>query len=141
MGTFTVRLGIGSPDGQSFREVEAMVDTGSTFTCVPADLLRELGHRPLGSKRFELGDGRVVERELTEVPVRIDGKTRTSVCVFGDEGSTALLGAVTLEQFLLAPDPVHQKLVAKRGLAMVADHAKIGWQPPVGPSSMSLRRN
>ena len=115
MGTFTVLLGIGSSDGQSFREVEALVDTGATFTCVPADLLRELGHRALGSERFELGDGRVVERDLTEAPVRIDGKTRISICVFADEGSTTLLGAVTLEQFLLAPDQVGRGLVPVRG--------------------------
>jgi large subunit ribosomal protein L1 len=124
MGTFTVRLGIGSPDGQSFREVEALVDTGATFTCIPENLLRELGHRPLGSERFELGDGRVVKRQLTEAPVRIDDKTRTSVCVFADEGSTALLGAVTLEQFLLAPDPVHRKLVPIVGLIMMAKHGR-----------------
>jgi len=124
MGTFTVLLGIGSPDRQSFREVEALVDTGATFTCVPEDLLRELGHLPLGSERFEMADGRIVERELTEAPVRIDGKTRTTTCIFGDEGSTALLGTVTLEQFLLAPDPVHQELVSVRGLAMMAGRVK-----------------
>jgi len=126
MGTFTVHLGIGTPDGQRFRDVEALVDTGSTFTCVPAGLLRELGHQPLGSERFELGDGRVVERELAEVPVQIEGEVRTTICIFGDERSTALLGAVTLEQFLLAPDPVDEELVPVRGLAMMADRVKMG---------------
>ena len=124
MGTFTVPLGIGTPDGQSFREVEALVDTGATFTCIPEGLLRELGHRPLDTKRFELGDGRVVERALTEVPVRIGDEARTTICVFADEGSQALLGAVTLEQFLLAPDPVHQKLVPVIGLMMMAQHGR-----------------
>ena len=124
MGTFTVLLGIGSPDGQRFREVEALVDTGSTFTSVARSLLETLGHRPQGSERFELADGRIVERELTEVPIRIDGKTRTSICVFAEEESPALLGAVTLEQFLLAPDPVHQKLVPVTGLMMMAKHGR-----------------
>ena len=141
MGTFTVLLGIGTPDGQRFREVDALVDTGSTFTSVAGSVLEEMGHRAVARKSFELADGRVVERELAEVPIRIDGEVRITTCVFADEGSTALLGAVTLEQFLLAPDPVHQKLVPKRGLAMVAHLAKMGWQPPVRPGSVSLRRN
>jgi predicted aspartyl protease len=125
MGTFTVLLGIGSPDGQRFREVEALVDTGSTFTSVARSLLETLGHRPQGSERFELADGRIVERELTEVPIRIDGKTRTSICVFAEEESPALLGAVTLEQFLLAPDPVHQKLVPVTGLMMPGGRVQV----------------
>ena len=93
-----------------------MVDTGATFTCIPGSILDGPGPpAPPVPRRFELGDGRVVERDLAEVPVRIDGKTRTTICVFADEGSAALLGAVTLEQFLLAPDPVHKKLVPVTG--------------------------
>jgi len=115
MGTFTVLLGIGTPDGQSFREVEALVDTGATFTCVPGNLLRELGHRTVARRPFEVADGRVVEMGLAEVPIRIDGEVRITTCVFAEEGSPALLGAVTLEQVLLAPEPVHQRLVPVTG--------------------------
>ena len=124
MGTFMVRLGIGSPDGRTFREVQALVDTGSTFTSVAGSLLEELGHRAVARRSFELADGRVVERELAEVPIRIEGEVRITTCVFADEGSPALLGAVTLEQFLLAPDPVHQKLVPVTGLLMMARHGR-----------------
>ncbi len=116
MGTFTVPVGIGTPDGQRFQEVEALVDTGSTFTSVAGSLLRELGHRPVTRKRLQLANGRVIERELAQVPVRIDGEVLTTLCVLVDEGSPTLLGAVALEQFLLTPDSVHQKLVPVNGL-------------------------
>jgi hypothetical protein len=61
-------------------------------------------------------NGRVVERELAQVPVRIGDEVRTTICVFADEGSLALLGAVTMEELLLMPDSVHQKLVPVNGL-------------------------
>jgi large subunit ribosomal protein L1 len=104
--------------------VEALVDTGATFTSASRSLLEALGHRPIAQRPFELADGRVVQRDLGEVPIRIDGEVRTTTCVFGEEGSPTLLGAVTLEQFLLAPDPVRRRLVPVRGLAMMAKHGK-----------------
>jgi hypothetical protein len=38
--------------------------------------------------------------------------------VAGEPGSSALLGAVTREAFLLAPDPVHKRLVPVTGLLL-----------------------
>lgn len=124
MGTFNVEAQLGSPDRARFVAIEALVDTGATFSWAPASVLRELGHEPLASERFETADGRVIERDVGEVPIRLDGKTRTTPCVFGDEDGQPILGAVTLEQFLLAPDPVHKKLVPVTGLARLAKHGK-----------------
>jgi large subunit ribosomal protein L1 len=124
MGTFSVGVEIGSPDGRTFRPVEATVDTGATFSSLPRKLLEELGYHPIARKPFELADGRLVEWDLGEVPVRIDGEVRITTCIFADEGSPILLGAVTLEQFLLAPDPVRKKLVPVPGLALVTKHGK-----------------
>ncbi len=123
MGTFTVTVGIGSADRRTFRDIEALVDTGATFSMAPAGLLRELGHRPIARRAFELADGNVVERDLAEVPLRIDSEVRTTTCVFDEAAKEPLLGAVTLEQFLLAADPIHQKLVPVHGLLM-AQHGK-----------------
>jgi predicted aspartyl protease len=66
-----------------------------------------------------LADGTLIERDATEVVIEIDGAYRTTVVVFGDPGSEALLGAVTLEQFSLAPDPVARRLVPVVALLMV----------------------
>lgn len=120
MGTFSVNIEAGSADRQAWREAKLLVDTGATFTWLRSSFLRELGHEPTSTSPFELADGQIVERGIAEVPVRIDGKVWSTICVFGDAAGTALLGAVTLEQFLLAPDPIHQKLVPVVGLAMKA---------------------
>lgn len=118
MGVFRYPITLLRPDGTGGRKIEALVDTGATYTWVPQPVLEELGHRPAFRQRLRLADGRIIERDCAEVPVQIDGSRRTTVVIFGDPGSEALLGAVTLEQFSLAPDPVAQKLVPVEALLM-----------------------
>lgn len=124
VGTFSVTIAIGDPDRRSFREIEAEVDTGATFSQVPGRILRELGHAPIGRSRFQTADGRRVEREVGEVPLRFNGEVRITTCVFGDDDGPILLGAVTLEQFLLAVDPVNRTLVPVEGLLLMATRGK-----------------
>jgi hypothetical protein len=76
MSTFSVQASIANPDLLERRlGVELVVDTGATYTLLPAEVVRHL------------------DRERSS---RLSGP---------------LIGAVTLEQFALAADPVHQRLV------------------------------
>lgn len=118
MGTFRYPIALYSPDGTRSRRVEVLVATGATYTWVPRPLLEGLGHRPAFRQRLRLADGRVIERDGCEALVELDGARRTTVVLFGDPGSEALLGAVTLEQFSLAPDPVARRLVPVEALLM-----------------------
>jgi len=111
MGTFRYSIEIGSPDGDRFERLEALVDTGATYTWIPRPILETLGHRPSLRRRLRLADGTVIEREGVQAPVRIAGEILLTICLFGDEGSEALLGAVTLEEFGLGVDPVNRQLV------------------------------
>ena len=43
MGTVKVTIGVGDPQGRQFEDVEVVVDTGSTYTAVPRELLQRLG--------------------------------------------------------------------------------------------------
>ncbi len=43
MGTFFYPITLIGPSGRRKGTVEALVDTGATFTSVPADILEELG--------------------------------------------------------------------------------------------------
>src|SRR3972149_6248571 len=118
MGTFRANLEIGDPQGQRYESVEALVDTGSSYTWAPGDLLRRLGGVPQVRLEFETADGRVIERDVAQTWVRHDSNAHISFVVFGEEGSLPLLGAYTLEGFGLAPDPLRQRLVPVRRLAM-----------------------
>lgn len=117
MGTFSVRIEVGDRDRERFEPVEALVDTGSTYTVLPRGLLQELGVPVDRRARFVLADATEVERDIGRTWVRFDGREEFTLVVFGDE---ALLGAVTLEEFLLAPDPSSGQLVPVRGLMMLA---------------------
>ena len=118
MGTFNVAIEIGDQQGQRWEHVEALVDTGASYTWVPQDVLRRLGIEPDFSFEFETADGRVIERGAAETYARLNGDRRTTLVVFRDEGSRALLRAYTMEGFGVAPDPVNRRLVRVRGLAM-----------------------
>jgi clan AA aspartic protease len=117
MGTFQVELEVAGPTRERFELVEALVDTGSTYTVLPRALLEALGVPVDRRAQFVLADGTEVERDLGRAWVRYDGREEFTLVVFGEH---ALLGAVTLEEFLLAPDPSSRRLVPVRGLMMRA---------------------
>jgi predicted aspartyl protease len=111
MGRFRFPIEIGDTSGERFEELRPWVDTGALYTQVPTSILESLGHTPSGRRRLRLADGSIIERPIGEVPVRIGGEVLHTLCVFGEDDSEPLLGAVTLEQFSLAPDPVNETLV------------------------------
>lgn len=118
MGTFSHPIEVGDPQGQRFEQVEALVDTGATFTVLPGSLLRRLGIPAQRRARFRLADGSVLERDVGETKVRLNGLVVTTTVVFGEEGSPSLLGVVTLETALMAVDPVRQQLTPTEALLM-----------------------
>ncbi len=119
MGAFHVNIEIGDPAGQRYEVVETLVDTGASYTTVPAPLLQRLGVIPHVRDRFVLADGREVEMDIGRTWVRIDGRAELTLVVFGEPGTPALLGAYTLEGLRLAADPVSRRLVPVPGLLPV----------------------
>jgi clan AA aspartic protease len=120
MGTFKVRMEIGDATGERWEILEALVDTGATYTMVPASLLRRLGVKPHTRDLFTLADGRRVEHDIGHGWIRVDGRTVITLVVFGDADSEPLLGAYALEGVRLAPDPVGRRLVPVPGLLRAA---------------------
>ena len=116
MGTFTYPIEVVSADGSHSQTVDATVDTGSTYTCLPATMLRELGIVPYRRIQSELADGSIVEDPVGEVRVRVEDVEITTIVIFTDEGAPALLGAYTLEGALLVVDPVRQRLAPTHAL-------------------------
>ena len=58
MGVFTWPMRIASLDGEKAYDMEAVVDTGTSFSIVPARLLRDLGIVPTRKGVFYLADDR-----------------------------------------------------------------------------------
>jgi clan AA aspartic protease len=118
MGTFHVEVEIGDPEGRRYDRIEALVDTGATYTSVSRPLLDALGVVPHTRALFVLADGRHVERDVGRAWIRVSGRTEITLVVFADPGSPALLGAYALEGLRLAADPVGRRLVPVPGLLL-----------------------
>jgi clan AA aspartic protease len=116
MGSFRVRIEIGDPEGRRFEALQALVDTGATYTWVPRSVLERLGVRPARQRPFIMADGRQVFYDMAWILVRLDAETQPTLVVFGDEGTEPLLGVVTLEEFGLGVDALNQRLIPTPGL-------------------------
>ena len=118
MGTFNIAIEIGDPQGRRFESIDALVDTGATLTTVPAPILGRLGVVPSRRSTFRLANDQRDEMDLSETKVRVEGMETTTWVLFGDEGTTPLLEAMTLEGLLLGVDPFNERLVPVEGLLM-----------------------
>ena len=111
MGVFSVLLEVGNPMVGEVVVVDAMVDTGSSYTVLGEDLLADLGIRPSERRQFQLGDGSMVEYDMGEARLRLEGNELNSPVVFGPAGVGSLLGAVSLQIFGLVADSVNERLI------------------------------
>ena len=114
MGTFHHMLEIGDFQGARFETLDALVDTGATYTTIPRDVAARLGVTPEEERPFRLADGRSVNYGLAWVRARLNGREQPTLVILGD-GPQALLGAFTLEGFGLSADPVNKRLVPAEG--------------------------
>ena len=122
MGTFTVPLGVADLQGQHFIEIEALVDTGATYTSIPEDVLERLGIEVREKRPFELADDRVVEYPVGYATMRVEHREVIALVVFGPVGTAPLLGATTLETVGLGVDPINQRLIPVPALLKYQKH-------------------
>ena len=102
---------INPEDRERSIEADLLVDTGATYTLLPSELVTRLQLPTPYRRRALLGSGERVVFRVGEVRVRLGDDERTTVFYAGFPGSRALLGAVTMEQFGLAADPVGGRLI------------------------------
>jgi predicted aspartyl protease len=119
MGVFKVRARLWNPsDNSKEAVVDFVVDTGATYTVLPANVLEGLAVGSIRMVKLKLADNRVLEKKLGEAGIEIEGYTASATpVIFGEEG-VYLLGSVTMEQLGLAPDPVEKKLKPVEALMM-----------------------
>jgi predicted aspartyl protease len=99
-------------------ELEAFVDSDAFYSQAPESLLRSLGIEPIDRVVFVTADGRRSTASIGEVVLRLDGRVRRTICVFGEDDAPSLLGAYTLEGFMLGIDPVNERLVRIEGVML-----------------------
>lgn len=112
MATFHVEVTVSNlRDASRSVTLLLLVDTGATFTTLPAEIVDALGLEPIDRRQVRLGDGREERWGVGEIRIRVNEHECPSVCFMGPRGGPALLGAVTLEELGLDVDPTHKRLV------------------------------
>jgi predicted aspartyl protease len=115
MSVFTYLVRIANPRAPAAAiGVKCLVDTGAMYTCLPGPQLEALGLTPQWRVPITLADGRQAAWGATEILITIDGRALHTTCLFGPADALPLLGAVSLEQFALSPDPLARTLVPTR---------------------------
>jgi aspartyl protease family protein len=115
MGHFRVPVHVGRRGGERFVPLSALVDTGATYTWVPREVLDAVGVVPEDGRPFLLADGSEVRYPVAWAQIRIGEREQPTIVVFRAPGSEPILGVVTLEEFLLAADPVRRRLISVPG--------------------------
>ena len=91
--------------------MNALVDSGSELTWLPADLLASAGIVPVRTRLFLTATQTRVERRAGYAVLTAEGFETIDEVVFADPGDLTLLGVRTLEGFGVAVDNVNHRLV------------------------------
>ena len=111
MGTFNARVGVSDGNGGTTEWVDALVDTGATYSVLPASMLRErIGVQPKESLEFTFATGEQRLLPVGSAHFCVGDREGTSKVVFGEEGQF-LLGATTLQELAMIADTSRHRLV------------------------------
>ena len=111
MGLTVLEIGVGNPATPDVTErLEFLVDSGAVYSVVPSAVLDRLGIKPLGRQEFRLADGSKIARNKGVAVFRLGDRVGGTDVIFGEEGDSLLLGALTLEALGLSLDPLRREL-------------------------------
>ena len=119
MGMFQYAVALASADGTREEEVRPGVDTGAMYCQFPENMLTALGYKPTSQRRFTPADGTIASRPFGAVNMRIGDDVQPVHCVYDTSNQAMmLLGAIALEAFSLAADPVDKVLEPTIGMML-----------------------
>lgn len=115
MGITKVKLQISNPFHHTKSENgEFLVDSGTHYTVIPADLVVKLGLKKSYEQEFSLADGTTVKRNIGGALINFQGRELPVPVVLGEKDDSPLLGVTTLESFGLIIDPFKRKLYSSK---------------------------
>ena len=115
MGTFYVGCKVENhKDAKKAAVVpKLLVDTGSEFTWVPAEVLERIGVEPVKKDlQMQMANGQIITRTVGYAILRVDKFETIDEVVFAQKGDLALLGSRAMEGMNLQVDARRKRLVA-----------------------------
>ncbi len=111
MGLTVLEVEIASAGApKKMQRLEFLIDSGAIYSVVPTPVLQRLGIRPYAEEEFRLADGSKIVRKKGTAIYRYGTRMGGADVIFGEEGDSTLLGAMTLEALGLALDPLKREL-------------------------------
>lgn len=111
MGLTVLEIEVANPaDPELKQRVEFLIDSGAIYSVVPGNILNDLRIKPLTEETFHLADGSKIVRKKGVALFRHGERVGGADVVFGEEGDSTLLGAMTLESLGLFLDPLRRQL-------------------------------
>ncbi len=113
MGTFYIACQLDTIDRQKTAQLpKLLVDTGSEFTWISAETLKQLGvAREKKDCAFVMANGQQITRAIGFAIIRVGDAFTVDEIVFAEPGDLQLLGARSLEGLNLRVDSRAKKLV------------------------------
>lgn len=111
MGLTFLNIEVGNPaEPDVTKTVECLIDSGAVYSVIPTPLLEELGIKPISEEEFRLANGTAITRKKGIALYRYEKRVGGADVIFGEEGDSQLLGAMTLEALGLSLDPLKREL-------------------------------
>jgi aspartyl protease family protein len=111
MGLTVLDLDIANPANvDRWERVTFLVDSGAFYSVVPRPILEGLGVKPLANQIFRLANGEKISRDKGGAVFRYGDRVGVADVIFGEEGDSSLLGALTLEALGFSLDPLRREL-------------------------------
>ena len=110
VGTFYADFTLLNPERTHARDLNGLVDTGSSYAMIPAAIMAELGIAPEQTKWFRLANGDMQDFPVGWARIALDGQEDNVQIVFGP-GNRVLIGSMALETFALAVDAKNHRLI------------------------------
>jgi clan AA aspartic protease len=91
-------------------EVEALVDTGASYSVIPSSWAEQLYLKKIGESEAELADGtkKMMDR-VAGLAVTFEGRTANATALVG--GNEFILGMEAMQQMDVICSPSHKKLM------------------------------
>jgi predicted aspartyl protease len=108
MGDTYARMTVHGPSGSA--TVDAIVDTGATFTKISRRTARKSGFSGRRQVEVVLANGEKAVRELGSIGLEIESQRDVVPVTVGDEGEAELVGCTALEILGFKVNPITRKL-------------------------------
>lgn len=105
-----MKLKVINPKNNKSRNLNFLIDSGSTYSFVPTEVLKELGIKPVDERTFILANGQEISRKMGNAYFEYNKSIGAAPVLFAEEADEPLLGATTLEALRLGLDPFQRKL-------------------------------